>query len=226
MSLLETFLPNGWQWSCVGDFYEVTRKPRGMMLNSADEIPFAPMEAIPQGGETKINYRFKARAEITSGTYFERGDLLIAKITPSFENGKQGLADDLGYPFGYATTEVIPLRPKRADHDRRLLFYFLLHPEIRTWVAEKMEGSTGRQRVPERVLLDLPFPDIDPKYQTKIAESLSLVKALIRTNIQKNEILEHLFRSLMHRTLTGQVAIDRLDWSALEDLRRLETFKQ
>lgn len=215
MSLLETTLPNGWQWGCVGDFYEITRKPRGLFVDPQTYIPFAPMEVIPQGGETKINYRLKAWSEITSGTYFERGDLLIAKITPSFENGKQGLADDLDTPFGYATTEVIPLRPRSNRHSRQLLFYILLHPEVRAWVAEKMEGSTGRQRVPERVLLELPFPELEPVDQERLASALQLIRTLIRINLLKNEALEGLFNSLLHRTLTGEVKIDSVDWSVL-----------
>ena len=35
--------------------------------------------------------------------------MLLAKITPSFENGKQGIIRELPTPFGIATTEVIPL---------------------------------------------------------------------------------------------------------------------
>ena len=38
------------------------------------------------------------------------------------------------------------------------MFFYLLHPDIRLFVAERMEGTTGRQRVPQEVLLDLPFP--------------------------------------------------------------------
>ena len=52
--------------------------------------------------------------------------MLIAKITPSFENGKRALTTNFPYPFGYATTEVIPLRPL-AVRDPRFLFYYLLH---------------------------------------------------------------------------------------------------
>src|SRR5437868_187246 len=108
MSLLETDLGSR-GWRRVGDCYEVTRKPRGGNRSSLPKIPFAAMEAIPQDGTYAATFTAKNPDAITSGTYFERGDLLVSKITPSFENGKQALAADLPAPFGYATTEVIPL---------------------------------------------------------------------------------------------------------------------
>ena len=87
------------------------------------------MAAIPRGGAYTPDYALKAPIKIKSGTYFERGDILVAKITPSFENGKQALTTTLPTPYGFATTEVIPLRPLKEAHDRRLLFFYLLHPE-------------------------------------------------------------------------------------------------
>ena len=158
MSLLEADLGEGRHWSRVGELYEVTKKPRGLDRSAFPAIPFATMEAIPQGGSYLPDFTMKPPDAIASGTYFERGDVLVGKITPSFENGKQALVRELPTPFGYATTEVIPIHPRSKEHDPRFLFFYLLHPDVRHYVAERMEGSTGRKRVPENVLLDLPIP--------------------------------------------------------------------
>ena len=112
MSLFDAKLAGRRRWLRVGDTYEVTKKPRGLDISSLATIPFAPMASIPQGGVYAPEFTLKTPIEIKSGTYFERGDILIAKITPSFENGKQALATGLPTPFGFATTEVIPLRPR------------------------------------------------------------------------------------------------------------------
>jgi type I restriction enzyme S subunit len=114
------------------------------------------MEAIPQGGAYMPEFVMKDHAAIPSGTYFERGDILVGKITPSFENGKQALIGALVTPFGYATTEVIPLHPRSTKHDPRLLFFYLLHPDVRHHIAERMEGSTGRKRVAAAVIVAAP----------------------------------------------------------------------
>ena len=179
MSLFDAKLAGHRRWLRVGDAYEITKKPRGLDTSSLAAIPFAPMAFIPQGGAYAFDFVLKTPNEIKSGTYFERGDILIAKITPSFENGKQAFATGLPTAFGFATTEVIPLRPRNDGHDQRLLFFYLLHPDVRHHVAERMEGTTGRQRVPKEVLLDLPFPEFEPEEQTTISDSLETIQRLI-----------------------------------------------
>ena len=202
MSLLDADLGERRQWARVGDYYAVTKKPRGLDRSSFETIPFAPMDAIPQSGAYTPTFTLKSPDAIASGTYFERGDILVAKITPSFENGKQALAFDLPAPFGYATTEVIPLHLRNTGHDRRLLFFYLLHPDIRHHVAERMEGSTGRKRVPENVLLDLPIPDLEPDEQTAIANTLEAIQRASAAETDCEQSAQALKRAAMRTLFT------------------------
>ena len=202
MTLFDTDLPVVHRWMRVGDAYEVTRKPRGLDMAALPKIPFAPMEAIPQGGAFAPDYALREPSEIRSGTYFERGDILVAKITPSFENGKQALTTALPTEFGLATTEVIPLKPFKEGQDRRLLFYYLLHPDVRYYVAERMEGTTGRQRIPEDVLLDLPFPEFDLEEQTCIADSLEMIQKLDAVEARSITAAQELKRAAMKTLFT------------------------
>ncbi len=207
MGLLDSELPEGRHWLRVRDCYQVTRKPRGLRLDG-ERVPFVTMEAMPQGGHYQVRYEWKELNRITSGTYFERGDLLIAKITPSFENGKQAWVKDFPTRFGYATTEVIPLRPVCQEHDRRFLFFYLLHPEVRAFVAERMEGSTGRQRVPEQVLLDLPYPALPFEEQKHIADTFEHIFVQIdvenRSVRTTQELKSAAMRELFTRGLRGE----------------------
>ncbi len=198
MSLFDVDLGSGRTWSRVGDSYAVTKKPRGLDVGAVAEVPFSAMEAIPQGGAYDPTFTMRSPQAITSGTYFERGDVLVAKITPSFENGKQALARSLQAPFGYATTEVIPLHPSKPGHDPRLLFFYLLHPDVRHHVAERMEGSTGRQRVPEGVLLDLPIPEIEPDDQSAIADALETIHAAAAAELSAEQNASALKRTAMN----------------------------
>ncbi len=202
MGLLNMELACRRRWLQVSDIYEVTRKTRGLDTSSLAVIPFASMAAIPQGGAYAPDFALKAQAEIKSGTYFERGDILVAKITPSFENGKQALTTQLPTPFGFATTEVIPLRPRTEGHDRRLLFFYLLHPDVRHHVAERMEGTTGRQRVPEEVLLGLPFPDFEPEEQTAVSDALETIQRLMATAAKSAQTATALKRAVMWTLFT------------------------
>ncbi len=202
MGILDVAFSNDRRWIRVGDWFEVTRKPRSLRPADYETLPFVPMEAIPQGGAYEPRYDSKPGSIIRSGTYFEKGDLLIAKITPSFENGKQAWADKLPTSFGYATTEVIPLRPKVSGADRRLLFFYLLHPEIRDYVSERMEGSTGRQRVPEQVLLNLPYPEFSPEEQRAIADALEKIIQQVGLEERSAKTAEELKRAAMRELFT------------------------
>ena len=197
MSLLDATLPEGKRWTRVGDCYTVTKKARTTDWSSHSSVLFIPMEAIPQDGAYAPTVSSRTADEIVSGTYFERGDILVAKITPSFENGKQALIQELSAPCGYATTEVIPLHPKDDRQDRRLLFFYLLHPDIRSYVAERMEGSTGRQRVPENVLLDLAIPHFELEEQTAIANALEVIKRASASELECEQHSRTLKRATM-----------------------------
>ena len=149
---LNGVLPAGWDVVMLGDVADFSRKPRSLNFNKYKKIPFIPMEYIPNEEIYISKYELKNQNEIKSGTFFCKGDLLVAKITPSFENGKQCIINDLPTDFGYATTEVWPLHGTDRC-DILYLFYYLKKHEIRTEIAAKMEGSTGRQRVPKNVRL-------------------------------------------------------------------------
>lgn len=202
MSLLDTDLGEVRHWSRVGNGYEVTKKPRNLDRATLPEIAFAAMDAIPQDGTYSPAFTMKAPSAIASGTYFERGDLLVGKITPSFENGKQALVQNLDADFGYATTEVIPLHPQTEEHDPRFLFFYLLHPDVRSYVAERMEGSTGRQRVPENVLLDLPIPAFRQDEQRSVADCLEVIQQARAAEMNCERLAHDLKRAAMRALFT------------------------
>jgi type I restriction enzyme S subunit len=160
----------------IRDLFEITRKPRGFGLAGRDTVPFAPMESIPQDGSFDARFQMRPVDRLTSGTYFEARDVLVSKITPCFENGKQALGLNVPGGFGYATTEVIPLHAREENTDTRLLFYYLLHPDVRAFVTSRMEGSTARKRVPDEVLLDLPYPEVTPQDQQSMSRALELIQ--------------------------------------------------
>lgn len=172
MNLFDTPLPAGWSWETISRRYRVTKKPKERVYSAYKAIPFVAMESVPLKGAEAVRFDMRTPSDIASGVYFERGDVLLSKITPSFENGKQGLAYNIPAPFGVASTEIIPLQAITGDANHSFLFYYLLHPEVRATLAGKMEGSTGRQRVPERVVGEFPIPTPPKPEQEKIAAIL------------------------------------------------------
>ncbi len=186
------------------DIVDYSRKPRGLILNNP--IPFIPMNYVPLDKKyIKIN---EYREKVSSGTFIKKGDLLLAKITPSFENGKQGIVD-IQEKYGYATTEVIPFQGKNEVVETEYLFYFL-KSSIRKHLENKMEGATGRQRLPQKILNEIlvPFPK-SIETQKKIVQQLDALQAetkkLEAIYQQKISNLEELKKSVLQKAFNGEL---------------------
>ena len=80
MDLDHLDLPTDWQIKPLGEAYYFTKKPRGLALNGNGTVPFLPMDSIPIGRMFVNEFQERSASSLTSGTYVENGDLLLAKI--------------------------------------------------------------------------------------------------------------------------------------------------
>lgn len=120
-------------------------------LADDDHVAFVPMLAVSEDGSLG-EHGTRPYLEVKKGyTYFERGDILVAKITPCFENGKAALVDNLAEQVGFGSTEFHVLRPG-PDLDGRYLFYMLWNETFRAVATGGMTGSAGQKRVPSELL--------------------------------------------------------------------------
>jgi type I restriction enzyme S subunit len=195
-------IPVDWGVAPLRDAATFTRKPRGLRLSEYEAIPFVPMELVPDEGVRIGQYELRPGRSIRSGTYCEKGDILLAKITPSFENGKQGIVGDMPLDFAYATTEVYPLRGKPDRLDQMFLFYFLKLACVRADIAGKMEGTTGRQRVPKAVIENYPVLLPPLPEQRRIAHVLGTIQQAIAAQDDLIAAAREVKRSLMQRLFT------------------------
>lgn len=202
MTIMDEPLPDGWAWEPLSKNYRITKRPRALALSAHESIPFVPMDGIPAGGRRTLQFEWRSPSAIASGMYFERGDVLLSKITPSFENGKQGLTSGLPDAFGLASTEVIPLQPVSEQAVSLFLFYYLLHPDVRATLVARMEGSTGRQRVPEAAVRDLSVPTPPKNEQQRIAAMLLKVQRSIEIEDKLLTTVGELKQAAMHELFT------------------------
>ena len=187
----------GWTIEKFSNVVVYTKKPKGLKVSFP--IPFVAMDLIPLD-KMEIN-SFKLIDKVKSGNYVEDGDILLAKITPSFENGKQGILT-IGKKYAYATTEVIPFKGKDNFADTLYLAYYLKKDDVRIELAEKMEGSTGRQRLSKSVLDNLPIPLPPLPEQRKISHVLSTVQKAIEQQDMLIHTTTELKKALMQKLFT------------------------
>ena len=146
---------------------------------------------------TREIHGFKMKEFKGSGSRFQNGDTLLARITPCLENGKTAFVSSLPEgTVGHGSTEFIVLSGKKGISDNLFIYYLSREPEFRNYAIQQMEGSTGRQRVPAKALskLAINFPPLPE--QKAIASILGALDDKIELNRKINETLEAMARAI------------------------------
>lgn len=122
-------------------------------------VSFIEMSSLGLGKIESMEDR--SIAELSDGgyTYFRENDVLIAKISPSMENGKCGLATGLTNGLGLGSTEFHVIRGKNKYQSKFILEY-LNREYIRRIASSNETGSSGHRRVPENFYSQMPIPNV------------------------------------------------------------------
>ncbi|MGQ4555955.1 restriction endonuclease subunit S [Halobellus sp. GM3] len=140
-------------------------------LDPKTVVSFVALEDFGTDGEIK-NTETRALDEVYDGyTYFREGDIAIAKITPSFENGKGAICRGLQNGIGFGTTELHILRP-REGVSTEFLWYVLRSKPFMDEAETAMRGVAGQQRVPTEFLEEFRVTDSSEKDTEKIASEI------------------------------------------------------
>lgn len=211
-------LPEEWQVVRLGEVASFDSRSQRRSVLQTNEFPFLPMSMIPEDSLYITKWELRNIEEIRSGIPVFEGDLLLAKITPSMENGKQGIVVNLPNGWGFATTEVIPIRILNKELMTEFLAFYLKLPGIRIELANKMEGTTGRQRLPKSVVesLSIPLPPLSE--QRAIAHVLRTVQESKEATERVITALKELKKSLMRHLFTyGPVPVDKTDTVQMQE---------
>ena len=160
------------------------------------DYPFVEMASVGENfaGILRVDWR---KLQGSGLARFKAGDTLFAKITPCPENGKVAFVSELPDPLGLGSTEFIVLSP-RLETDSRFLYHLVCSHSVRGRAVSRMEGSTGRQRVPEEVFVDrLLVPMPPPAHQTAIAHILDGVDTALQATREAAERAAILRRALL-----------------------------
>ena len=152
----------GWE---VKRLYELCtlKPPKGevrKILRDSEIVSFAPMEDLGINEKYLTAVKGKPLKDvINSYTYFANNDVLLAKITPCFENGKLGIARNLKNGVGFGSSEYFVFRPLNILTSE-FLYYFFSQDSFRIEGKKNMSGAVGHKRVSldyiENLLIPLP----------------------------------------------------------------------
>ena len=183
-------------------------------LKSDELVSFLGMASVTAETASTTKGEEKLYKQVSKGyTPFINGDILLAKITPCFENGKIAQAN-LQHRIGFGSTEFHVIRPNPDQSDTRYLLHCLRQEHIRLDGARKMTGSAGQRRVPEHFLtsLEIPFPPLSE--QKRIAEILDRTQSLISKRNEAIAKLDTLTQSIFLE-MFGNPAINPKEWERI-----------
>lgn len=194
-----------WKDACLSEVCEINPGKKNLSDRSRDlDVSFLPMAAVSEEGKILNQGRRKLKEVIKGYTNFQEGDVLLAKITPCFENGKRAIARNLINGLGFGSTEFHVLRPSN-EVTSDWIFYAISRPDFCNIAKSQMTGTAGQKRVPARVLeqFKIPIPTIQEQesitgnIETQFTRLDAIIKSLraikSKLKVYRQSILHHAF---------------------------------
>lgn len=199
-------LPSGWIQEPLQSLVSLNEKLND--IEDDEDCGFVPMNLVPTKLLGKIQYEQKKWGDCKKGyTHFKDGDVLLAKITPCFENGKSVLVSGLPNGIGTGSTEYFVLRSEFLDS--RYLHAFAKTKQFKDDCSVRMTGSVGHKRVPKDYLLEYHIPVAPLNEQIRIADKLDSVLAKVdvaQARLEKIPTLLKRFRqSVLAAATSGEL---------------------
>ncbi len=175
-------------------------------LSPNTNVSFIPMEALGEFGGLDLG-RIMQLYEVKDGyTYFRNDDVLVAKITPCFENNKGAIAVNLHNGVAFGTTELHVLRAN-TKINVCLLFYITTSHPFRLLGQSFMYGAAGQKRIPDDYLVNfrigIPFDLIEQRGITNFLDrETAKIDALIAKQERLIELLQEKRAALITRAVT------------------------
>ncbi len=198
-------LPDGWVWSRLLDLGLIN--PRNHI---SDEIvvSFSPMNLIPVEYGKEIKFEKRKWEKVKSGfTHYRNDDVLIAKITPSFENGKSVVARNLINGYGAGTTELHVFRCNTKFLNPNYVLIYFKTPKFLLEGEMKMTGTAGQKRVPKSYISENPFPLPPLAEQQVIVDKVDVLMAkidVLEEQVKKSKAqAEQLMQTVLREAFNG-----------------------
>lgn len=166
-----------------------------------DDVSFIPMSDVSESGEW-TGRQVRSLRSVSSGfTSFSDNDVLVAKITPCFENGKGTHVTNLVNGAGFGSTEFHVLRAYPGVSPR-FIHHVSQSAQFRRAGEAHMVGSAGQKRVPREFFDVFKVPDFSHDEQIKISHVLDTLDTTIRQTEAIIDKLKQVKQGLLHDLLT------------------------
>lgn len=203
-------VPEGWELLRFDDCVEVARGQVDPRLEPYKSMLHVGPENIePNTGRLGDLDTNEALGIASGNYYFDEKHVLYSKIRPYLN--KVALPNF----EGTCSADMYPLLPRPESLTRGYLFQFLLSDPFKKQ-AVSFQDRTGIPKINRAQLgsVLVPIPTLDE--QERIAYALGTCDEEVEMRQRNKELLNELFRTLLHKLMTAQIRVDDLDVSMLE----------
>ena len=198
-------IPETWAWVRLKDVSIINPK------NKADdntEAGFIPMPLISKNYLESVMFQKKTWNEIKKGfTHFQNNDVVVAKITPCFENSKAAIISNLPNNLGAGTTELHVIRPIKILPE--YVYAIAKTKQFLESGKQEMTGCAGQQRVPTSFIEDylIPIPPINEQQRITqtIKELLNLVETLECNKLELTNLIKQTKSKVLDLAIRGKL---------------------
>lgn len=154
-------------------------------LPADTDVSFVPMTSLNTFDASFEAVETRKLTDVSSGfTYFRNNDILLAKITPCFENGKAGIAHNLKNGIGFGSTEYIVIRADESVVYPEWIFYYINTREFIDGGKPFMTGTAGQQRIDINYVKQYQIPVPSLEEQKMLLDEIHREQALIKPSKQ------------------------------------------
>jgi len=183
------------------DFSKLNPAYQGDLLET--EVSFVPMESLRYG---KIDYQEIPFSEAKGKyTFFANGDLLIAKVTPCFENGNIAIANGLKEGIGFGSSEIFVLRMDKSVLNT-YMFYVVQTSRFQDAACATMCGVGGLKRISPLFMrtyeLDIPSISNQQHIVDYLNKKLTKIDERIEVLEKQKDAYVRLKKSIIHQAVT------------------------
>jgi len=213
-------LPATWCWTRLLDIGEISPRNDVSDDNSAS---FIPMSGFSEFHMVALAPEAEKWGNIKKGfTHFRNGDVVVAKITPCFENGKAAVIKGLDHGIGAGTTELHVFRPIHTGVSPEYIYLFLRSPFFAVEGEKNMTGTAGQKRLPTEYFatraLPLPPTAEQSRIVTKVDELMTLCDKLEERQQTRRKLQNNLRRSTLQAVASATSPHElQATWARLAD---------
>lgn len=202
-------IPADWELSKIKYVADFQPSCDTSKLTDESEITYTPMECIKNG--YFINNTTLYGSVAASLTPYNDGDIVVAKVTPCFENGNIAVMENLASGFGLGSSELFVLRPHSVA--TRYLFYWLQNDSFKQRCCATMTGTGGLKRVSpyfvRNSLVTSPPLDEQKEIAAYLDEKTAAIDSLVAKKNRLVSELESLKKSLIFEYVTGKKEVPK-----------------